>query len=474
MAYLDFGTTSYSIAVAVEGLDSNYSASVRTLKYEIRKYGYSTVLKSSGIYTIPKNASSSITHVFTGLDSYTRYDLRAIIGNIIDSNQNPYSVNIDGNTRTRAESTPTPTPPTNLFITGITETSAILYFTPKWGTEFDVYLNFTFVGTAYSSPYNLKNLSPGTDYDVFIIAYDADGVRSGRSDYVSFTTPSPVPLPPTFNLGSATSSSFKVSYNLPNDANRADIYVGTSTSNYINKGRFSSSPVTIDGLLPNTRYYVKLRSYSTTTGYTSADSNAKYIDTLAETIAPPSFTLGNASLNGFTVTFTLPNNANRARMYIGTSSNNLVDQGLATSPTVVNWLAKGTLYYVALKSVNTSTGTESVITAAKSIATISIDSWKWTSTVASNSPFMITAGEWSDFTLFINGVRRAKGLGNYTFTTSATYIAQGKDFKAAYANEAVNAMNDMLATGKMATVTSGQTISAAFFNGMKDKLNSLI
>lgn len=102
--------------------------------------------------------------------------------------------------------------------------------------------------------------------------------------------------------------------------------------------------------------------------------------------------------------------------------------------------------------------------------------WEWTYAKISGQPVFNTNGkivsilpatEWNNFTARINQFRNYKGVGTYTFTT----VTNTTNFTAAIANQAVNAINGM---GKgIPTVSSGSTITAAFFNNLRDQLNSI-
>ena len=96
--------------------------------------------------------------------------------------------------------------------------------------------------------------------------------------------------------------------------------------------------------------------------------------------------------------------------------------------------------------------------------------WGWWHPVASGETFQIEASEWLAFQDAINEIRLKNGLGTYSFTTSSTYVATGKDFQAFLMNQAINAINDL--GFSVSTVSSGGTVYASLFNTLKDNLNS--
>ena len=105
--------------------------------------------------------------------------------------------------------------------------------------------------------------------------------------------------------------------------------------------------------------------------------------------------------------------------------------------------------------------------------------------------FYLTAKEWNGFTKRINAVRAVKAYSEYDFTeaessgitgrnvaTDADNLKPNQKVSADIVNEAVEAINEMLSSDKQIdTVMSNNPsykVTAAFFNSLKDALNSLI
>lgn len=100
--------------------------------------------------------------------------------------------------------------------------------------------------------------------------------------------------------------------------------------------------------------------------------------------------------------------------------------------------------------------------------------WSWPFSVASGQPCSIPASEWIAFQNRINEFRVYKGLSNYGFTTS-TYVVTGQPFMAFLANQAVNAIDDMNPpTTQPATVSTGDSFTAAWLNQLTNSLNSIL
>ena len=107
--------------------------------------------------------------------------------------------------------------------------------------------------------------------------------------------------------------------------------------------------------------------------------------------------------------------------------------------------------------------------------TLSIQSWEWWYPKISGGNFNLTANEWIAFCNKINEVRVAKGLSEYGFTTSSTYIAKDKPYYAWIYNQAKTAIDGLNTGFNLLTATSGDMIrSNEHFNNLKNALNSAI
>lgn len=99
------------------------------------------------------------------------------------------------------------------------------------------------------------------------------------------------------------------------------------------------------------------------------------------------------------------------------------------------------------------------------------NNWSWTNTFISGNPINITASEWNSFTARINDFREYKGLNRYTFTT----VNKGDVITASIVNQAINRINDMNPpiSPPSTAVANVTTITAYFFNRLRDSLNSI-
>ena len=98
------------------------------------------------------------------------------------------------------------------------------------------------------------------------------------------------------------------------------------------------------------------------------------------------------------------------------------------------------------------------------------NNWVWVSNVSSGATINITANSWNSFTARINEFRAYKGMSNYSFTT----ISSGWLIYAYIVNQAVFAITQMSPPlSAPSSVNSGSSITAYFFNRLKDSLNSI-
>ena len=101
------------------------------------------------------------------------------------------------------------------------------------------------------------------------------------------------------------------------------------------------------------------------------------------------------------------------------------------------------------------------------------NNFSWVYPKISGQPFKVTSAEWLSFVSRINEFRRYKGKSDYNFTTSTTYVSQGKTFYAWIFNEARNAIADINTTGLPAVKSSGNVCYADDYNKLVTCLNNI-
>lgn len=98
--------------------------------------------------------------------------------------------------------------------------------------------------------------------------------------------------------------------------------------------------------------------------------------------------------------------------------------------------------------------------------------WSWNSTVSSGSDIRLTANEWMMFCARINEFRAYKGLSQHSFDNVVSGVTK---ISASIVNAARSAILEMSPGVTLpSAVSAGSEISAYFFNGLKDSLNSIM
>lgn len=95
--------------------------------------------------------------------------------------------------------------------------------------------------------------------------------------------------------------------------------------------------------------------------------------------------------------------------------------------------------------------------------------WEWWTPKVKGQDINLTADEWNSFCTKINQFRLYKSLVNYDFTPAQ----KGQNIRAVQGNQARAAILGMITSGVPASVSAGQNIEAAFFNGLRNSLNSI-
>lgn len=167
----------------------------------------------------------------------------------------------------------------SLFKSNVTSTSATL----TWGAASDnvgtvgyaVYGNGTLWSTVTGLTYNATGLTPNTQYNISVRAYDA-AWNFSEERTTSFTTLShPDPVPPTAVTGVTVEligpTSARIGWNPATDT------VGvTGYEVYVNGEQFTTPTTlyTLTGLAPNTLYFVSIRAYDAAGNLGTAGTNS--------------------------------------------------------------------------------------------------------------------------------------------------------------------------------------------------------
>ncbi len=142
--------------------------------------------------------------------------------------------------------------------------------------------------------------------------------------------------------------------------------------------------------------------------------------------------------------------------------------------TTINGLTAGIDYVVNVRACNAS-GPGSFgqgVTVPTVVAPVRPARWEWWSMVSSDQPISLSASEWNAFCENINEVREYLALPPYSSGNFGN-VQPGDQISAATVNHAVWAIGNMNPMASSYEVSSGDTITASFFNGLADALNSI-
>lgn len=281
---------------------------------------------------------------------------------------------------------------------------------------------------------------------------------------------SDAPAPPAGSITSVSSTvnSITVRYSSISGASSYEVAYrksSVSTATIISNG--SSLSCTITGLTPNTEYVVNYRGISSS-GKEGAFTSGRTISTKAPT--PASFSISSIDTTSITLRITV-GSSSEFIIYCTTPAGKEIWNETVTRTSNFNYTINGLIPNTAYK-VNVHYDVGNAWCGTKDFTTASArpSSWAWWSTISQNQSIGLSAGEWNAFCVRINEFRDYKGLSQYgAFVTART----GADISAATVNHAVWAIGAMNSGAYSLEVSPGDTITADFFNGLKNYLNAL-
>ena len=481
MAYLYTNPDEEMVRVEVRGLDSNYSNTTRDILLEVYPYGSPNNVKDDIETTLANGIATSPTYRLYNLSPDTHYEVRCVISNINGGTYPNVTLYDDFYTDEAPTFVIYPPSPSNWGITGVTSTSISVWFNKvSNATHTGVYVNGNHYNDYTGSSATITGLNPNMEYQINVDSFnDVENESSDLSDSKYATTDLlPLSVPTNISVYGASPNSFQWTAYRDPLANRVRVYVGTSINPTTIATTTTSSSGAIAGLNPNTKYYVRFRSYDSVSGSISSYSSNYTITTLSNQLEKPVWKTSETD-RSFTYIYAEVYTVTGATSYVWELWNAAKSSRIAVitnSWASVAWnaLDPGTTYN--LRVMVKATGyLDSAWSNWYELETHTATPWQWWSDVGQGDPFMITRAEWIAFQDRINTVRNGRGLAYYQFTTTYSAVDTGKPMTAALMNECVVAINAMLPSGsKMATVSSGQVISAAFMEGIKNKLNSLM
>lgn len=247
---------------------------------DVEMAGYLIVLNGKQVAS-----SLSTTHRFTGLLPSTRYIIR-IVARDVANNRSAMSPAFFVTTSAPPDLTP-PSVPTGLRVDRVTDRQ----LTISWNASTDnvgvsgysLYLNGELVDGSLMSTHTFSNLKPATVYEVRIAAFDAQKNTSVLSVPVKSTTlvppdTQPPSVPGGLVAGRVSSKGFTVTWSPARDNRLIKHYVVNVDGRNIAVSEQTS--YTLFGLLPNTRYTVRIFAVD------SANNRSGLSQPLAVTTSP--------------------------------------------------------------------------------------------------------------------------------------------------------------------------------------------
>jgi chitodextrinase len=160
-----------------------------------------------------------------------------------------------------------PTVPADLAVTGATQSSISIGWSPSTGNDgalsYGLFLNGARIGTTAATAYTFSSLACGTSYTLAVDALDAAGGASGPATLIAATSPCNDPTPPSAPSGlavtQATTSSLSVAWTASTDNLGVlgyDLFLNGSKI-----GTTAATSYTFNGLACGTTYTVGVDSY---------------------------------------------------------------------------------------------------------------------------------------------------------------------------------------------------------------------
>lgn len=189
----------------------------------------------------------------------------------------------------------------------------------------------------------------------------------------------------------------------------------------------------------------------------------------------------------------LPSGATFIRWYIGLTESDMPFNGYCSTassdwpkytftwwgdedePDTIQDLQPGTTYLVkiSVRDANQNAIGSAVTRSFTTVGNVRPANWAWESTVSKGSAICMTAAEFNRFIDRIFAFAAYKGI-SPAVSPSTYYVEQDTEMLASEVNAVralINAMSPP--TAPPSPVSSGGTITAAFFNGLKNSLNSI-
>ena len=228
------------------------------------------------------DATASTNCEVNGLSPGTEYSIKITA---IDAAGNESNHSDPVKVTTKHQDNEPPSIPQGVMLTGLTESSISL----TWEESIDdvsvsgyhIFLDGEMKGTSINNQYLISNLSPDTQYEITVSAFDTKGNISAQSDPIYATTKKPDEIPPTAPTGlsadNITENSIHLVWNPSSDNNSVRGY--HITANGLRRGTSFSNSHQMEQLNPGIEYKISVSAYDDA-GNESLPSNQILVSTI--------------------------------------------------------------------------------------------------------------------------------------------------------------------------------------------------
>ncbi len=444
MAYIAiYDTAPNSVTLYLGGLDTSWNGGTRTANWYLSANGSS---KSYTGHSIPNGVSSSSTVTISGLEPDTEYTVTCYV-----YHSSTLLATIRGFVTTEEETSSSPWSAWQEEQLDIT----------TYEQSRDIY-NYT-SGNYRLEPYNVHRYTVVFDYSGYAHFYtisdiDTIGYLSDEYDWNNDNSG------PLYEIASDDDSGDNRNFDIK-------YYVTAGVEYNIYVRGYSGGETGAVTLFVTEPWNINSSSYGTLSAEKSESVSLK-----ACTLYCRSMYFANSG----TVTISTTGSVD-TRGWLGTTSQwdrgeptsyiaSDDDSGSGSNFSMSFDVEAGRLYYVWFRGYDAGYTGSITLKITPPAEKVRPSNFSWTYIKTQGGSFNLTATEWNNLTARINAFREYRGLSNYSFTRAYS----GNDFTAAMYNQAVNAIKGISGYGSyLSTVSSGDTVTAAGLNLLRDELNAI-
>lgn len=227
-------------------------------------------------------ATASTNYELTGLSPDTEYTIKITA---IDAAGNESNQSDPVKVTTKYQDNEPPTIPQEITVIGLTESSIGITWIESLDnvsvSGYNIFLNGEKKGTSINNYYLISGLTPRTQYEISVSAFDIEGNESAQSNAIKVTTEEPDELAPTAPTGLSAVNVSERSISLIWNASSDNVSVAGYhiMANGLRRGTSSSNSFQMTQLNPGIEYKISVSAYDAA-GSESPPSNQIIINTI--------------------------------------------------------------------------------------------------------------------------------------------------------------------------------------------------